>query len=351
MKLRKRLRKIPEAGGVIFAKHAIPLLSRMGVVRLSRFLGFCTYVFSPKLRKRAAANINLVFGDFKSVEEKLQINKASFQSFALTTLDLFWFNKRTHERLESYMSYDESFRTIFKDPSAIVLTAHLGNWEVMAVGCGDQGYPLASIAMPLRNQFADRELNVLRQKTGCSIVARKGALRSILKTLKNGGGTLLGIDQNTLPDEGGVFVPFFGLPVPVSNVVGALWSSVNSKVFVSWCIPDEKGYYRAYAKPALVLSDDMSRENITACVMKELESVVCDYSAFWLWSYKRWRFCRDNDEIEKYPFYAESYEGYAEHGRLEEKYFELQAVADEARMAVSNAKRTLKRVAGGFCSG
>ncbi len=346
MKLRKRLRKMPEAGGVIFAKHAIPLLYRMGVVRLSQFLGFCTYAFSPKLRKRAAANIDLVFGDSKTVEEKREINKASFQSFALTTLDLFWFNKHTHERLEKYMSYDESFRVIFDNPSAIILTAHLGNWEVMAVGCGDQGYPLTSVAMPLRNSFADRELNILRQKTGCSIVARNGALRNVLKALKNGSGTLLGIDQNTLPDEGGVFVPFFGLSVPVSNVVGALWSSVNSKVFVSWCIPDKNGHYRAYAK-RVNLHDDLSRENITAYVMKELESVICENSAFWLWSYKRWRFCRESDDREKFPFYAESYEGYTEHCRLEEKCFELQAVADEARLAASNAKRRLRRVAGG----
>ncbi len=213
----------------------------------------------------------------------------------------------------------------------------------MSVGCGDQGYPLTSVAMPLRNQFADRELNILRQKTGCSIVARKGALRSVIKAIKGGRGTLLGIDQNTLPEEGGVFVPFFGLEVSASNAVGVLRSAVSSKVYLTWCVADEKGHYTAYAKPALELCDEMSREDVTAKVMRELEGVISENPSFWLWSYKRWRFYRSCDEKGAYPFYAESYERYSEHCKLENKYFELLAEADEARQAVSNAKRTLRR--------
>jgi KDO2-lipid IV(A) lauroyltransferase len=321
----------------------------MGIVKISRFLGYCVYICSPKLRKIAVANIDTVFGNTKTQEEKKAINVASFQSFALTTLDLFWFNKHTSERLKKYMSYDESFRVAFNDPSAIILTGHLGNWEVMAVGCGDQGYPLTSIAMPLRNPFADRELNILRTKTGCSVVARKGALRNVLKALKSGRSTLLGIDQNTLPEEGGVFVPFFGIQAPVSNVIGVLWSSMQSKVFVSWCTSDDKGYYTAYAKPSLDLRDDMTRDDITAYMMHEFESVASENPSFWLWSYKRWRFYRENDEKEKYPFYAESYERYIEHGKLEEKYQALQVAADEARKAVGSSKRTLRRRGAGEC--
>lgn len=344
MKLRKKLRQIPEAGLVILAKHAIPLLSRRAVVALSRFLGLCAYSLSPKLRNIASANINIAFGNGKSESEKREINRASFNSFSLVLLDLFWFSKHTLERLEKHVSYDASFKVAFEDPAAIFVSGHYGNWEVMALGCGCHGYPLTSIAMTVKNSFADAVLNDLRQKTGCVIVPREGALRVVMKALKSGRGVAIGIDQNTLPDEGGTFVPFFGLEVPVSNVIGVLRAYAKSKIFISWCIPDAKGNYIAYAtKPLEPSEGDMTHEEVTAYVTHAFESVVRENPEFWLWSYKRWRFYRGSDDKEKFPFYAESYERYTEHGRLENRYFELRDVAEKARKAVSNSPRALKR--------
>lgn len=335
MKLRGKF----EAGGVLLAKWVIPLLPRMVVYRLSRVFGFCVYAFTPKLRKVAAANIDLVFGDSKSDKEKRRINISSLQSFALTTLDLFWFNKYTYERLDKYMSYDDSFKTLFDDPAAILLTGHIGGWEMIGLGCAEQGYPLTSIAMPLKNPLADKALNTLRQKTGASTAARKGALRQVLRAVKQGRGTALLIDQNTLPEEGGLFVQFFGLPVPVSNITGTMQSVANSKVFVSWCIPDKRGYYKAYAKKPFVPSDDMSRDEITAFVTHELESVIYDHPDYWLWSYKRWCFYRENDDKARYPFYAESYEEYSEYRKLVKTYRAAQVSADEARRVLVEFER------------
>ncbi len=325
-----KLREIFEAGGVMLAKWVIPLLPRIVVYKFSRVAGGCVYLFMPRLRNVAAANIELVFGDSKSDAEKRRINIASLQSFALTTLDLFWFNRNTRERFKKYVKLDESFRVAFDDPSALFLSAHFGNWEILAVGCGIENYPLTSIAMPLRNPFADRELNALRQKTGSLVATRKGALRTVLKALKQGRGTAMLIDQNTLPEEGGVFVPFFGLPVPVANVAGTLQSVANSKIFVTGAFSDKRGHYTAYSKKAFVPSDDMTREDVTVHVTRELESVIYENPDYWLWSYKRWCFYRKSDDRDKFPFYAESYEEYAEYRELVKKYRAAQVAADDA---------------------
>jgi len=328
MKLRKRLRRIPEAGLVIFAKHAIPLLPRRAVMALARFFGGAAYHLSPKLRRIAAANLDVAFGDSLSDAKKLRINRHSFNNFSMLLLDLFWFNKNTKERLDKYLKFDASFDAVFKIPSAIIITAHIGNWEMLAVGCGHQGYPLTSIAMPIKNRFVNRELLALRTCTGSEIVSRNGGLRDIIKAFKKGRGSELVMDQNTLPEEGGIFVPFFGLPAPVSNIAGTLLTRSKSKIVTAWCVPDNAGVYTAYAGIPYPADDagDISHEDITAQMTRELETVIRENPKFWLWSYKRWRFYRENDDYSKYPFYAESYEGYARYLALVKKYESAKAM-------------------------
>jgi KDO2-lipid IV(A) lauroyltransferase len=347
MKLRKRLRRIPEAGLVIFAKHAIPLLSRRAVMFLSRFFGLCTYLFSPKLRNIAAANIDIAFGSDLSAVEKNAVNRESFNNFSLVLLDLFWFNKHTAERLDKYVKYDKSFEVVFDIPSAIILTAHIGNWELIAAGCGSRGYPLTSIAMPLKNRFVNRELNILRTKTGSAVAGREGAVREVLRALKQGRGTELALDQNTLPDDGGIFVSFFGLPVPVSNVLGVFLAKAESKIVVSWCVPDESGCYTVYACDPYPSDEasELSGDDITADMTRAVESVIRDNPKFWVWSYKRWRFYREVDDVSRFPFYAESYEGYVRYLALVKKYetAKTKEAADDALQAVRDEESATEK--------
>ncbi len=337
MKLRKRIRRGPEALLVLFARAFLPLLSRGAILRLSRFLGFCAYAFSGRLRDVAADNLDLAFGDSLTSDEKRAINRASFQNFALVLLDLFWFNRNTEERLEKYLVIDPSFRPYFDNPPAIVLTAHIGNWEIVNVGCGAKGRPMTSIAMPTKNSFADEELKRLREKTGSEIAARSGAIRRTIKALRDGRGAFLLVDQNTLPEEGGVFVPFFGKSVPVTKAMGALWARTGASIMVSWCLPDRNGTYTVYSKPPFPTSaENPSSAEIVAHAVRELEDVIRMHPHHWLWSYKRWRFYRQTDDPKQFPFYAQSYEQYAKYLGLLQR---LHAASDEQRAAAQEAVR------------
>jgi KDO2-lipid IV(A) lauroyltransferase len=312
-KLRKRLRLIPEVVLVIVARGVIPLLSRAAVLWLSRVLGLCAYYFSPNLRRVSTANLDLAFGDTKTPEEKQEICKASCKSFALVMLDLFWFGRRSHERLRQYVRYDGSLSAFFDDPPAVLVTAHIGNWEIIGIGCAAEGFPLRSIALPLKNAFADRAVNRLRMKLGSEVVGRDGGIRKVIKALRAGMGTLIAMDQNTLPEEGGVFVPFFGVPATVSKAGGTLWSRAEVSILACWCIPDDDGIYTVSGERLVGKDDALTAEEITVKITAKLEEVIRENPEYWLWSYKRWRFYRDEDDANQFPFYAQSYEKYSAH--------------------------------------
>jgi len=308
MKLRKRLRQGPEALLAMLGWLAIPLLPRFALVRLSRFLGSLVWWFSPTLRRIAAANLELAYGDTLPPARRKQIGKASFQSFSLMLLDVFWFMRDTVRRQSRYFRYDESFLPFINDPPYIAVAGHIGNWEIQSTACGALGAPVTAVAMPLRNRFVDRILNRMRSQTGCLPVPRQGAVRSLLKSLKAGRTIALVLDQNTLPEEGGLFVPFFGVPVPVSKAAATLCKRTGVRLMALACAADDEGVYRVTVRPPFPLpGEDLTVEELTLRATQELEALIRANPEHWLWSYKRWRYYRAEDPAGRYPFYAKRY--------------------------------------------
>ncbi len=289
----------------------IPWLPRRAVVGLANALGALAWRWSPKLCRIADANLRLVFGDTLSPTERQAICRASFQSFALTLLDMFWFMVNTTRRHHRYVLLDESFMPLINHPPVIGVTGHFGNWEIMSAACGLHGAPLTAVAMPLKNRFVDRMLNRLRRTAGSQAVPRQGAVRALLKNLKNGRNIALVLDQNTLPREGGIFMPFLGLYAPVSNAAGLLWQRTGAPLLVTSCIADARGVYTARGSrllpPPSGEGAEFTPEDVTALAVQEIEQVIRRYPSNWLWSYKRWCYYRDEDPVERYPFYARRY--------------------------------------------
>ena len=300
---RRRLRILPEAAGAWLTWCIVPLLPRRAVVALSRGLGALAWRFSRRDRRISEANLALVLGETHAPVEWLAIGKASFQQVALTLLDLFWFSRWTESRYRRYVQVDARFRSVLGEVPLVGVTGHIGNWEILRAACGMEGVPMTAVAMPVKNPIVDRMLGQLRQRTGADAVPRAGAVRSLLRCLREGRITGLVLDQNTLPSEGGVFVPFFGLPVPVSNVAGLLGVKTGAKLLVGAAMADSHGVYRVVLKDP-VSPEGKTPEALTAEVTGLLEELVRDYPQHWLWSYKRWRYYRPDDPVERYPYYA-----------------------------------------------
>ena len=113
------------------------------------------------------------------------------------------------------------------------------------------------------------------------------------------------MDQNTEPREGGEFVDFFHLPVPVSRIVGLLAAKTGAHVVFAFCSADRHGHYHMRtAGPVLsgITSSDIS--TVTQQVTRVIEEEVRNHPGQWLWMYRRWRFIPPGRDAAGYPFYA-----------------------------------------------
>lgn len=288
--------------------RVIPRLSRRGVVRLSHLMARAGYAAAGRDRRTAEANLMVVFGDTLSTSERKRIIIASFQSFALMMLDTFWLGRDTRRRIESVFVHDELTRRIIAMRRLICITGHFGNWDVFGAALAAAGMPLSSVAMPQQNTTINQMLNAQREATGMRVIPRDGALRHLLRELRQDRCVALLMDQNTRPEEGGVFLPFFGLPVPVSPVVDVLHKRTGATLGLAWCLPDATGIYHVHdlhVVPPELPSDDPHA--VTRAILRELEEAIRRYPEYWLWAYRRWRFIPAGSDARKYPFYAIPY--------------------------------------------
>jgi KDO2-lipid IV(A) lauroyltransferase len=305
MTLRRKIRAHCELGLVKFALLTLPRVPRAWIIRLARGLGSLAFWLARRDRRIALANLNIAYGETLSRGQKRAIARQSFQTIALVILDIVWFSRRTRERIARHLRIESAVSDAASQGGLIVVTAHLGNWEVMGQGAARAGIRIASVAKPLANPAVDELFNAARRATGQVIVPRDGALRRLLQFLKDGGKIALLLDQDTRIEEGGVFVEFFGLPVPISQAPAALAIRLKVPVMPTFCRREARGDYRVYGLPPVRAAEGETPAAFTQRITALLEEEIRRHPGEWLWMYKRWKRIAPGAAPETYPFYAD----------------------------------------------
>lgn len=271
---------------------------------LARITGTIGYLLATRDRKVALANLKIAFGNSLTDQQRILIAKESFVTACRLILDLLWFSRWTEKRLARWTIYDESLRQTFASGGQLLVSAHFGNWEMLGLMLPWNGNDGTSIAKPLRNPVVDKFINNIRTCTGQKVVYDQGGIRAIISQIKDGGCVCLVIDQDTRPEDGGVFVDFFGLPAPISGGAAVLALRLNLSVNPIFCTVDSEGVYHAYTKPTIVPKPGESQIELTRRVASSLLDEINNHPGCWLWMYKRWKRLIPGYDRSRYPFYA-----------------------------------------------
>ena len=303
-----RIRRRPfETAAFRAALAFVPRLPRRVILGLAWLGGILAFLFDRRGRRIGLANLDVAFGSTKKPAEKNAILRASYITMTRTFLDVIWFGVRSKERLTKYVELDSSVQQFLCPKNQICVTAHFGNWEVIGQMMAIHGFPLHSIAMPVKNPDVDRLLIARREVTGQKIIPREGALRKLLGILRNNGKTAFLVDQNTKESEGGIWADYFGLPVPVTPAPAALAVKTGSEILIGFCAPLRGGRYRVYATEAIQPPESAGDETtraLTQQILSAIEREVSKHPEHWLWMYKRWKIKNRSVDPERYPFYA-----------------------------------------------
>ncbi|MBM3887974.1 MAG: lysophospholipid acyltransferase family protein [Verrucomicrobia bacterium] len=285
------------------ALAVLPRLERPTLLRLARALGSLGWLLARHSRRVALANTQVVFGRLRP-----DLAKQSFHTFALTTLETFWSKRLNADSMAELVEIDPTGWQRAQDALArgkggIAINLHFSNWEMMGAALAYRGMKVNYIAAPMKNPFADRTLNALRQASGLQTIWRRGAAKNSLRALHRGEVISMMMDINVKPTDGGVWVDYCGLPVSVSGLSALLAKRTGAPIMGAVCHSLSDGRYRVVIGPEIPYQPDEDVSVITQRIMKFAENALREKPEDWWWVYKRWKY-RPVGTALPYPFYS-----------------------------------------------
>jgi KDO2-lipid IV(A) lauroyltransferase len=137
-------------------------------------------------------------------------------------------NWRDYVRL---VNEQQLIRDLFDDRPLLLVTAHLGNFEVGGYVLGILGFPTYTVARPLDNPYLDRFVERFRGGTGQKIIPKSGGYDQIVAVLAGGGVMSFLADQYAGPK--GCWVEFFGRIASAHKAIALLALEHDARVSVS----------------------------------------------------------------------------------------------------------------------
>lgn len=196
-----------------------------------------------------------------------------------------------HRRTEA-VGLDALLEATRRGEGAIILTGHLGNWEISGGAAAVRGLPLDVVAKMQKNPLVEERILQMRESMGMRVIHRHRAPREVLRSLRQGRAVALVADQDAR--SSGIFVDFFGRPASTARGPGLFAARSGSPVFlaVPERLPGLRGRYRVTFEPMEVPSEpdrDAFVEGFTQEYMRHLERAIRRAPEQYFWVHRRWK--------------------------------------------------------------
>ena len=157
------------------------------VYAIAVFLADLYYFFALSDRRSVEANLRVIFPQESTLTLR-KISRKVSRNFAKYLVDFFRFEKidlkyiKKNIKLENLHYFDEALKN---GKGTIVLTAHLGNWELGGVVIAQLGYPFSAVALPHKNKKVNDFFDAQRKRKGVKVISIGKAIRSCISEIRN----------------------------------------------------------------------------------------------------------------------------------------------------------------------
>ena len=191
------------------------------------------------------------------------------------------------EGLEHYLAAEALGRGV------LVLTGHLGAWELSSFYHSLMGHPMGMVIRRLDNRRLDDFVNGIRCLHGNRVLHKDDFARGLLTAMHEGATVGILMDTNMTPPQG-EFVKFFGITACTASGLVRVALKTGAAVlpgFMMW-EPDEKKYVLHFG-PRLHFAESGNTEADVLVATQQcndvLESWIRRYPDQWLWIHRRWK--------------------------------------------------------------
>lgn len=262
--------------------------------RLGETVGRVCYHVFGRLRRVGMRNLEIAFPAW-SQRRKSAVLHASFLQLGRHLAEFCRMTRYTAAEATTFIRYDGLDRYLDaarRGKGVLVLTGHLGAWELSSFFHSLMGYPMGMVIRRLDNAIVDRRVNEVRCQHGNRVLHKDDFARSLLTEMRAGRTVGILMDTNMTPPQG-VFVPFFGKLACTASGLARVAQKTGAAVLPGFLFEETGGRYRLHFGEEIPLqqTDDSEADTLanTARFTAVLEQYIRSFPEQWLWMHRRWK--------------------------------------------------------------
>ena len=260
---------------------------------LGRLVGYAAYALLGRYRRLTWAHLREAFGPRLSETIQRRIAQRVFVNLGKTALEWFVIERLSPariRRLVEVQGLSHLRRSLAQGRGVLAVSAHFGNWELLAIALASLGFEGGVLARRLRYPEYERFLRTLRARKGVATYAR-GSLKDVAGVLRTN--QIIGMmpDQD-LDSLEGVFVEFFDRPAYTPVGPAALALMTGAPIIPCFIIRIGRRFRVVMEEPIPIpRSEDRARAlvEITQAWSRVVESYIRGYPDHWVWMHRRWK--------------------------------------------------------------
>ncbi|MFT7668837.1 MAG: KDO2-lipid IV(A) lauroyltransferase [Planctomycetota bacterium] len=290
-RIREKLLRFASASSVVLPQPVV-LGGLQSAAWFSRFSAF---------EETTRSNLRLAYNDELSEDELQDIASGVRRHLARLSYEWLQLGAIGDERdtwLSARVQVDDSLeilqREIAKGRGAIVVTAHIGNWELLAATLARVGFKGSVVGLEKRKDPSAAWLIKMRKSYKVETIPQHSSPRALVRVLQEGQvlGLLCDLEVRRL---GGEFLPFFGTQALTMTAPAALARTRGLPLIPVRCVLPREGAsaYRLIVSEPLRYNHSLPRKQAMLGLMTELNAVyeewIRESPMQWAWHQKRWR--------------------------------------------------------------
>jgi KDO2-lipid IV(A) lauroyltransferase len=260
---------------------------------LGRVLGSVAYGLLRAQRRLAHQHLAYGLGQTVSAAQRRRIARGVFRHLGQTAMEWLALPALSPQTLKQVVVGEgiaHVRQALAKGNGAIVVTAHLGNWELIPLYLRSLGFTGGVLARRLRYPEYEAFLIGLRGARGVPTFAR-GSVKEVARLLR--ANQIVGM----LPDQDvdsleGVFVDFFGHPAYTPVGPAALSLMTGAPILPCFAVRDGRRF-RIVVEPPVAVDRAADRSQavvtLTQAWTRVVESYIRRYPDQWVWMHRRWK--------------------------------------------------------------
>ena len=289
------VREIAEFSVVWVFVYGLRLFPRGLARAIGLTIGAMAYRGLGRLRRVGVRNLELAFPEM-SVADREAILRSEYRNLGFLLAEFCKMSVYTAAAASRFIRYEglENYlRARDRGKGVLVLTGHLGAWELSSFYHSLMGMPMGMVIRRLDNPLVDAFVNRIRCLHGNRVIHKDDFARGLIASMRAGETVGILMDTNMTPPQG-VFVPFFGVPACTASGMARIAAKTGAAVvpgFLLW-EESERRYVLNFGEELPVLrTGDPEQDALsnTASFTAAIEKYIRRYPEQWLWLHRRWK--------------------------------------------------------------